>query len=81
MASKWVRGSREKGAKEVVPVLPLDKGRRLNALALGRQRGPEANSEGPKEGSFSFDRYPPMASMQPCHHTSQQLLPAFLQEK
>lgn len=41
-----------KGSQGGGAVLPLDKGGELNALAVGRQRGPKAKGEGLGEGSF-----------------------------
>lgn len=54
MAPRW-----ERGAKEVVLCPALDKGRGLNVLAAGRQRGPKAKGEGLREDSSSFDGDPP----------------------
>lgn len=42
----------EKGSQGGGAVQPLDKGRELNALAVGRKRGPKAKGEGPSEGSL-----------------------------
>lgn len=42
----------EKGSQGGGAVQPLDKGRELNALAVGRKRGPKAKGEGLSEGSL-----------------------------
>lgn len=66
-----------KGSQGGGAVLPLDKGGELNALAVGRQRGPKAKGErGWGRAAFSFDGYPPMAHIWGRHHTRQQLLPS-----
>lgn len=44
----------------------LDKGRGLNPLAVGRQKGSKAKGKGLRKGIFYSDRHPPMASMQHC---------------